>query len=72
MTEHAPVQPGQKQLGLVIDLDTCVGCHACATACKSWNRQQRCPTFAKTDDVSVIFYRQNFAISPEVRPARRE
>jgi sulfite dehydrogenase (quinone) subunit SoeB len=37
MTEHAPVQPGQKQLGLVIDLDTCVGCHACATACKSWN-----------------------------------
>jgi Fe-S-cluster-containing dehydrogenase component len=26
-----------KKLGLVIDLDTCVGCHACATACKSWN-----------------------------------
>ena len=25
------------KLGLVIDLDTCVGCHACATACKSWN-----------------------------------
>ncbi|NBP73588.1 MAG: ferredoxin, partial [Alphaproteobacteria bacterium] len=23
-------QPGDKQLGLVIDLDTCVGCHACA------------------------------------------
>jgi sulfite dehydrogenase (quinone) subunit SoeB len=37
VTEHAPVQPGQKQLGLVIDLDTCVGCHACATACRSWN-----------------------------------
>ncbi|MFL5334927.1 MAG: 4Fe-4S dicluster domain-containing protein [Geminicoccaceae bacterium] len=37
MTEYAPVVPGQKQLGLVIDLDTCVGCHACATACKSWN-----------------------------------
>ncbi|MEY3664019.1 MAG: hypothetical protein RLZZ153_201 [Pseudomonadota bacterium] len=26
-----------KQLGLVIDLDTCVGCHACAVACKEWN-----------------------------------
>jgi Fe-S-cluster-containing dehydrogenase component len=22
---------------LVIDLDTCVGCHACATSCKEWN-----------------------------------
>jgi sulfite dehydrogenase (quinone) subunit SoeB len=37
MTEYAPVAHGQKQLGLVIDLDTCVGCHACVTACKSWN-----------------------------------
>lgn len=25
------------KLGLVIDLDTCVGCHGCATACKQWN-----------------------------------
>lgn len=25
------------KLGLAIDLDTCVGCHACAVACKSWN-----------------------------------
>ena len=25
------------KLGLVIDLDTCVGCQACATACKQWN-----------------------------------
>ena len=33
-----PVQlPGAKKLGLVIDLDVCVGCHACATACKEWN-----------------------------------
>ena len=28
---------GARKLGLVIDLDTCVGCHACATACKQWN-----------------------------------
>ena len=29
--------PAAKKLGLVIDLDTCVGCHACAVACKEWN-----------------------------------
>jgi len=29
--------PNKKKLGLVIDLDTCVGCHACAVACKEWN-----------------------------------
>lgn len=26
-----------KRLGLVIDLDICVGCHACVVACKEWN-----------------------------------
>jgi Fe-S-cluster-containing dehydrogenase component len=26
-----------RKLGLVIDLDTCVGCHACVIACKGWN-----------------------------------
>jgi Fe-S-cluster-containing dehydrogenase component len=25
------------QLALVIDLNVCVGCHACVTSCKSWN-----------------------------------
>jgi Fe-S-cluster-containing dehydrogenase component len=35
MTELPP--PAAKKLGLVIDLDTCVGCHACATNCKQWN-----------------------------------
>jgi Fe-S-cluster-containing dehydrogenase component len=31
--------PGEtpKKLGLVIDLDTCVGCQACVTSCKEWN-----------------------------------
>ncbi|MDX2224402.1 MAG: 4Fe-4S dicluster domain-containing protein [Rhodospirillaceae bacterium] len=28
---------GGKKFGLVIDLDTCVGCQACVTNCKSWN-----------------------------------
>ncbi|MBM2577982.1 4Fe-4S dicluster domain-containing protein [Jannaschia sp. Os4] len=31
--------PPKVKLGLVIDLDTCVGCHACVTACKGWNTQ---------------------------------
>jgi Fe-S-cluster-containing dehydrogenase component len=35
MTSLPP--PTRKKLGLVIDLDICVGCHACAVACKEWN-----------------------------------
>ncbi|MEQ9488071.1 MAG: 4Fe-4S dicluster domain-containing protein [Alphaproteobacteria bacterium] len=31
-----PAKTGKK-LGLVIDLDICVGCHACAVNCKEWN-----------------------------------
>ncbi len=31
--------PSAKKLGLVIDLDICVGCQACATSCKEWNAQ---------------------------------
>ena len=30
-------QSTNKKLGLVIDLDTCVGCHACVVSCKEWN-----------------------------------
>jgi Fe-S-cluster-containing dehydrogenase component len=37
MTDLPALRPGQKKLGLVIDLDTCVGCHACAVNCKEWN-----------------------------------
>ena len=32
-----PDQASPKRLGLVIDLDICVGCHACAVNCKEWN-----------------------------------
>ena len=35
MTDLPP--PSKVKMGLVIDLDTCVGCHACAVACKEWN-----------------------------------
>ncbi len=27
----------ERQLGLAVDLDTCVGCNACVTSCKEWN-----------------------------------
>jgi Fe-S-cluster-containing dehydrogenase component len=37
MTSLPP--PSARKLGLVIDLDTCVGCQACATSCKEWNTQ---------------------------------
>jgi Fe-S-cluster-containing dehydrogenase component len=37
MTMLPKAVPGAKKLGLVIDLDTCVGCHACAVSCKEWN-----------------------------------
>jgi len=31
--------PSSRKLGLVIDLDTCVGCHACVISCKGWNTE---------------------------------
>ncbi|MFO0294279.1 MAG: 4Fe-4S dicluster domain-containing protein [Rhodospirillales bacterium] len=37
MTSYIPPADGARKLGLVIDLDTCVGCHACAVNCKEWN-----------------------------------
>ncbi|EKM98380.1 4Fe-4S dicluster domain-containing protein [Acidocella sp. MX-AZ02] len=37
MTSLPTPDPAAKKLGLVIDLDTCVGCHACAVNCKEWN-----------------------------------
>jgi ferredoxin len=35
--DDQPSRNTPKKLGLVIDLDTCVGCHACAVNCKEWN-----------------------------------
>ena len=32
-----PRKAPEKRLGLVIDLDTCVGCQACVVNCKEWN-----------------------------------
>ena len=43
-----PASSGKK-LGLVIDLDTCVGCHACATSCKAWNSSSNSAPPTDTD-----------------------
>lgn len=32
-----PTEQAGRKLGLVIDLDTCVGCQACVVNCKEWN-----------------------------------
>ena len=44
-----PSTPSPKRLGLVIDLDTCVGCHACAVNCKEWNT---CGSYAPLPDLN--------------------
>ena len=36
-SERGPSQTLARQLALVIDLNVCVGCHACVTSCKEWN-----------------------------------
>ncbi|MBN9549202.1 MAG: 4Fe-4S dicluster domain-containing protein [Alphaproteobacteria bacterium] len=38
-----------RKLGLVIDLDTCVGCQACVTACKEWNTGGHMAPLTDTD-----------------------
>ena len=39
----------ERALGLVIDLDICVGCHACVTACKGWNTENYGAPLADAD-----------------------
>lgn len=42
-------QSTNKKLGLVIDLDTCVGCQACVTNCKEWNTGGHMAPLTDTD-----------------------
>ncbi|WP_422367070.1 4Fe-4S dicluster domain-containing protein [Pelagibius sp.] len=44
-----PSQSGPVKLGLVIDLDICVGCHACAVNCKEWNTSGHSAPLTDTD-----------------------
>ena len=59
-----------RKLGLVIDLDTCVGCHACVTACKGWNTQNYGAPLSDQDaygDASGTFLNRihSFQVQPE-------
>ena len=65
-----------KKLGLVIDLDTCVGCHACVINCKEWNTgSQGTPLSdidAYGDNPCGTFLNRvhTFEAKPETGPAR--
>ncbi len=48
MTRLPATEPAVK-LGLVIDLDICVGCHACAVNCKEWNTGGHSAPLTDTD-----------------------
>ena len=66
----------EKSLGLVIDLDTCVGCHACVTACKGWNTENYGASLADTDAYgadpvgSFLNRVHSFEVQPETGPAQ--
>ena len=44
-----PPETLAKQLALVIDLNVCVGCHACVTSCKQWNTSGAAGPLADVD-----------------------
>ena len=66
-----PSQPTPKKLGLVIDLDVCVGCHACVVSCKEWNTGGYGAALSDQDpygaDVSGTFLNRvhSFEVVPE-------
>lgn len=66
----------EKKLGLVIDLDTCVGCHACAVNCKEWNTGGYGAALSDTDpygaEVSGTWLNRihTFEVEAEDEPAR--
>jgi sulfite dehydrogenase (quinone) subunit SoeB len=46
----------KKKLGLVIDLDTYVGCHACSVNCKEWNTSGHMAPLTDTQPFGVSPY----------------
>ena len=44
-----PATPSARRMGLVIDLDTCVGCQACVVHCKEWNTSSNLSPLSDTD-----------------------
>ena len=68
-------ESSDKKLGLVIDLDTCVGCHACVISCKEWNTGGYGAPLADTDaygddPIGTFLNRvHTFEVKPENKPA---
>ncbi|PQO22229.1 (Fe-S)-binding protein [Rhodobacteraceae bacterium WD3A24] len=64
-----------KKLGLVIDLDTCVGCHACVISCKEWNTQGYGAPLADMDaygahpEGSFLNRVHSFEVTPDEGPS---
>ena len=69
-------QSTDRKLGLVIDLDTCVGCHACVISCKGWNTENYGAALSDTDaygpNVSgtVLNRVHSYEVKPETGPAQ--
>jgi Fe-S-cluster-containing dehydrogenase component len=65
-----------KKLGLVIDLDTCVGCHACAVSCKEWNTSGYGAPLADRDawgaepEGAWLNRVHSYEVTPEAGPAQ--
>ena len=65
-----------RKLGLVIDLDICVGCHACVTACKGWNDQGEAGPLSDRDpygaapEGAFLNRVHSYEIQPAEGPAR--
>jgi len=66
----------EKTLGLVIDLDTCVGCHACVVACKAWNTENYGAPLSDTDAHGAtpsgawLNRVHSYEVTPEAGPPR--
>jgi sulfite dehydrogenase (quinone) subunit SoeB len=65
-----------RKLGLVIDLDICVGCHACVVACKGWNDASQPSGLNDTDpygaapEGAFLNRVHSYEIQPDHGPAR--
>lgn len=68
-------QSTKTKLGLVIDLDICVGCHACVVNCKEWNTSGYGAPLADSDPYGVepigawLNRVHTFEVQPDHAPA---
>ena len=54
------------KLGLVIDLDICVGCQACVVNCKEWNTAGYGAPLADVDAYGGVLMRARFTFQKAV------